>query len=339
VGGLDDPGKVLSSERDVMYVNQAEELTLDAWETILTRCTGRAGHVPYPQLLGDCNPSYPRHWIKERSGNGGALRLLESRHEDNPTLFDPETQQITPQGVRTMAILDSLTGTRKERLRFGRWVQAEGVVYDAFDERIHLVDRFAIPKTWRRIRCVDFGLKNPFVCGWWAIDPDGRMYLYREIYMTGRTVMEHAPQIISYTGNEIIEATPCDHDAEDAMTLHKCGVKNTPAIKGDVVRGIQQVQDRLKVQKDGKPRLMLMRGTLVEVDQELKAVHKPICTLDEFGCYIWNDKSRKDEPVKQNDHGMDMMRYAVQYVDSRSRGTSNYTPKVEHHRDPAMMAG
>ena len=30
---------------------------------------------------------------------------------------------------------------------------------------------------------------------------------------------------------------------------------------------------------------------------------------------IWNDKKTKDEPVKDNDHGMDALRYAVMYVD------------------------
>lgn len=34
VGGMDKPGKVLSGERDFIYVNQAEELTLDDWETL-----------------------------------------------------------------------------------------------------------------------------------------------------------------------------------------------------------------------------------------------------------------------------------------------------------------
>jgi hypothetical protein len=41
VGGMDRPGKVLSGERDFLYVNQAEELTQEDWEILSTRTTGR----------------------------------------------------------------------------------------------------------------------------------------------------------------------------------------------------------------------------------------------------------------------------------------------------------
>lgn len=139
VGGMDDPSKVLSSERDLILVNQAEELTLDDWETLTTRATGRAGHMPYAQVVGDCNPGPPTHWIKERT----TLTFLESRHEDNPTLFD-DTGVLTEQGRRTLAVLDALTGVRKHRLRYGRWAGAEGMVYDAWDTAVHLKDQGAL---------------------------------------------------------------------------------------------------------------------------------------------------------------------------------------------------
>jgi hypothetical protein len=114
IAGMDNPRKALSSERDFIYVNQAEELNLDDWETLTTRCTGRAAHAPYPQMMGDCNPWFPSHWIKHRP----SLTLLESRHEDNPTLFD-EAGRITGRGERSLSILDRLTGARYLRLRKG----------------------------------------------------------------------------------------------------------------------------------------------------------------------------------------------------------------------------
>jgi phage terminase large subunit len=118
IAGLDDPQKALSSDRDIVAVNQAEELTLDDWEVLTTRATGRAGNAPYAQVLGDCNPhGGPNHWIKQRA-SAGRLVLLESRHEDNPALFDGN--DWTEQGRRTLAVLDALTGVRKERLRYGR---------------------------------------------------------------------------------------------------------------------------------------------------------------------------------------------------------------------------
>ena len=313
VGGMDSADKVLSSERDVIYVNQAEELKLEEWETLTTRATGRAGNMPYAQVMGDCNPAHPKHWILAR-GREKKLTLLHSRHEDNPVLYDQDTGDITEQGRRTMAVLDNLTGTRKERLRFGRWVQAEGVIYPEFDERVHIIDRFDIPADWRRIRVIDFGLVHPFVCGWWAIDNDGRMYLYRELYMTGRTVTTHAKQINDLSEGERIEATVCDHDAEDRQTLAENGIPNIGA-KKDVLLGIGKVQDRLRPQADGKPRIFFLRDSLVETDRQLSSERKPIQTVDEFGGYIWNDRTTKEQPVKDEDHGMDMVRYGVMYLD------------------------
>ncbi len=316
IGGIDRPSGALSSERDGIYVNQAEELDLDDWETLTTRATGRAGNVVidgrnWSQVFADCNPSYPQHWIKHREG----LTLLESRHEDNPSLYD-DASALTERGKTTMGILDALTGVRKERLRYGRWAQAEGAIYEDYSTALHLIDRFDIPKEWRRIRVIDFGLVHPFVCQWWAIDADGRMYRYREIYMTGRTVATHARQIVELSASEQIEQTICDHDAEDRLTLQENGVPNIAANKA-VLQGIGKVQDRLKKQIDGKPRLFLLRDSLVEVDPSLRETRKPICTEDEMPGYVWQNKSTKEQPVKEFDHGMDTMRYGVMHLDGQ----------------------
>jgi len=311
--GLDNPGKALSSERDFFYVNQAEELTLEDWETLTTRCTGRGAVMPYTRMFGDANPGPPSHWIKHREG----LKLLESRHQDNPTLFD-EQGNITTQGKRTLAILDRLTGARLQRLRYGKWVQAEGAVYETYDLAVHRIKRFDIPASWRRIRVIDFGYTNPFVCQWWAIDPDGRMYLYRELYQTGRLVRDMAAEILRLTGDERIECTIADHDAEDRATLHDAGIITKPAFKSVSV-GIEAVQQRLKVAGDGKPRLVIMENALVAPDEELLQKRKPTCTEQEFEVYVWekdkDGKPVKEAPVKLFDHGMDGMRYGVCYVD------------------------
>jgi phage terminase large subunit len=129
VGGMDNPQKVLSSERDIIYVNQAEELEREDWQTLTTRATGRAGNMPYGQTFGDCNPDTPLHWIRTRP----SLTRFESHHEDNPMLFD-DAGGITDQGQRSLAVLDALEGVEKERLRYGKWVQASGLVYDVWSD-------------------------------------------------------------------------------------------------------------------------------------------------------------------------------------------------------------
>jgi hypothetical protein len=77
---------------------------------------------------------------------------------------------------------------------------------------------------------IDFGFNNPFVCQWWAVDPDGRMHLYRELYMTGRTVTRHKVDISIHSRGESYEATIADHDAEDRATLAETTVINDSAL-------------------------------------------------------------------------------------------------------------
>ncbi len=321
VGGMDRPGKVLSGARDAIYVNQAEELSVDDWETLTTRTTGRAGVIPTPMLFGDCNPGPASHWILARA----SLQVLHSRHEDNPRLYDAGGT-LTPAGTRTMATLDALTGVRKERLRHGRWVNAEGSVYE-FNPAAHEIPWFQPPFDWRHFRVVDFGYTNPFVCQWWAMDPDGRLYLYREIYMTKRTVKVHAKQILETDAGAPIDATIADHDAEDRATLAENGIHTERAVK-DVSRGIQAVQDRLKLAGDGRPRLYVMRGALLERDEDLSAAHRPVSTRDEFDVYMWPKdeagRPQKEAPVKEHDHGMDALRYAVMYAD-QSAGSGGFS--------------
>ena len=317
LGGMDVPDKVLSSEWDVVYINQAEELTRNDWEIITTRTTGRAGNMPYAQIIADCNPGAPTHWIRSRE----SLTFLESRHEDNPTLFDPITHEITEQGKKSLSVLDGLTGVRYLRLRLGKWAAAEGQVYEGFDRAVHIIPAFMIPDDWIRIRCIDFGYTNPFVCQWWALDADGRAYLYREIYMSHRIVEDHARHILALSAGESIYATIADHDAEDRATLSRYGIETLPAMKS-VTLGIQAVQQRLRDAGDGKPRLYVMEGALVEPDQVLLDVRKPICTEQEWESYIWKPATAaglsREEPEKMDDHGMDATRYFVAFVDGVS---------------------
>lgn len=325
LGGMDSPDKFLSAEFDLIGVPQAEEITLDGWEKLMGRATGRAGNMPYAQIMGDCNPGPPHHWIVNRA----SLKLYKSRHEDNPALYDPETGQQTEQGRRTLAALDNLTGIRYKRGRLGQWAGAEGQVYENYDTTIHLIDRFEIPASWRRYRSIDFGYRNPFVCQWWAVDEDDRLYRYREIYMSGRTVREHAEQINAYSEGESYIATVADHDAEDRATLREHGIY-TVAARKDVRLGIERTQERFQVQGDGRPRIFFLRDSLIEPDTERQIQYKTICTEDEILNYVFPDtkqgKNEDENPVKVDDHGQDAMRYMVMEVDKGGVTVLDYNP-------------
>lgn len=310
VGGLDNPTRIMSTEYDIIFVQEAIELAEDDWESLTTRL--RNNVVPFQSLIADTNPGAPSHWIKQRCDQGATI-LMESRHKDNPRLYDNESEEWTDEGTNYLTRLDRLTGARKQRLRFGKWVQAEGTIYEGYDPKIHLIDRdkVNIQEDWRKFKVVDFGFTNPFVCQWWAVDHDGRMYMCREIYHTQRTVKKHSEIINKYEGTKI---TVCDHDAEDRATLVENDIPNIAAKKAVSV-GIERVQERLVVADDGKPRIFFLRDSIIEVDQSLIDAKKPWCTEQEFTDYVWSNKKTKEEPVKENDHGMDSVRYAVMHVD------------------------
>ena len=316
-GGLKDKDQreALRSKRgpkgdpDIAWMEEANAFTRADFDEVNGRLRGDA--AGWTQIILTTNPDTPSHWIYKDLMQGGEASVYYSSAKDNPR----STQAYFDR-------LDRMVGTMRDRLRDGKWVQSEGAIYDEWDPNIHMIDADQCPEFVRRFRVVDFGYTNPFVCQWWGMDNDGRLYRYREIYVTRRLVESLTPEIIRLTGDESIDFTLADHDAEDRATMQKHGIVTIPAIK-DVSRGIQAVKARLKVQDDGKPRLYLVRGALVEVDPLLEADKKPTCTEDEIPGYSWkkydDGKPNKEEPVKVNDHGCDGTRYLALKLD----GTPN----------------
>ena len=343
VAGLDKPDKIKSYEFSLIYINEASEITVEDLETARSRL--RYGKTPYHQLLLDTNPDAPTHWLNQRMIAGKTTRLV-SRHEDNPRFFDLKTNDWTEEGrAYIFGVLGGLTGVRLARLRYGIWAAAEGTVYeDSWDRARNVIAPFPIKREWPRYLSIDFGYTNPFVCQWWAQDNDGRLFRYREIYKTKTLVEDHCQAIAEASGwyhllpkghpkhaNKPAEwADPlpreiiCDHDAEDRATFERhLRLYTTPA-KKTISDGIQAVASRLKNAGDGKPRVYFLRDALVERDRELVARKKPTCTEEEFDTYVFKQGSDgfKEEPVKEDDHGMDSTRYMAAHMDLVPHGVS-----------------
>ncbi|HKW21514.1 MAG TPA: phage terminase large subunit [Ktedonobacterales bacterium] len=322
VGGMDKSAKIMSTEYDMLLWDEATDGEVAEWEALQTRL--RYGAMPYQQAIGACNPQGPMHWINQRANTGQITRIL-SRHKDNPT--------VTPDYLDMLA---HLTGVRRARLYLGDWAAADGMVYeDSWDAERNILPRSAIcsrddlfgdcgiPRSWPRYLSIDFGYTHPFVCQWWAEDGDGRLYRYREMYTTRKLVQDCAVEILKRSGwgktngDPLPYAIITDHDAEDRATLeHHLGM-TTLAAKKSVSDGIQAVAARMRQQGDGKPRIFLLQNSLVEPDRYLMDAKKPLCTEEEVESYIWHVTSAgvKEEPLKDNDHGMDAMRYMVAHKD------------------------
>ncbi|MFB6548687.1 phage terminase large subunit [Streptomyces sp. NPDC056405] len=324
VGGLDRASRLLSTEFDLVLVDEAIEVTDEDLDTIITRL--RNGVLSYQQLIMCTNPGPPTHHLKVRA-DAGRCRMLYSKHEDNPALYDDKTNAWTEYGAKYIGLLESLTGVRYHRMRWGKWVASEGQVYENWDPEIHVIDPFPIPDDWQRWWSIDWGFTAPFVWQDWAEDHDGRLYLVREVVKTQRIVEDHAKEIKRITTNKQGEwlaptAVIADHDAEDRATFEKhMGIGTISAKKGKTA-GIQAFQSRLEKAADGKPRLMVFRNALKYRDHAMVDAMKPIGLAEEISGYVWASKAGsstdlKEEPVKENDHSLDAARYVVAQRDMK----------------------
>jgi len=297
---------------DIVWVEEANAFIRDDLDELLPRMRGKA--ASWTQIILTTNSDHPFHWIKQLMDSGNPdIAVFYSDWSQNP--YNPPEYEDK---------LNMLTGLKRARLRDGLWVQAEGVVYPEFDQSVHVIDPIDIPDDWARFRVIDFGFVNPFVCQWWAVDKENRMYMYREIYMTGRTVTEHAEGVkvddiiqqgVGYINKypEAIEQTICDHDATDRAALRAAGIYSIPA-KKDISSGLDLVRESLHLNN-----IFFFKGALVEVDETL--VNKPIMTTQEFSSYVWpkgvDGKSLKEVPVDLDNHGMDTTRYGAKYREGR----------------------
>jgi phage terminase large subunit len=333
VGGMDKSEKILSTEYDVIYCQEATELSLEDWSTLSSRC--RWFHTPYQMMIADCNPSYPEHWLKKRC-DAGNCRLINSDHTDNPVLWDAANQRWTPEGVTYLDKLRRLPPTMRDRLLYNKWTSAEGTVYeqDWKPHGGHVINPIEIPHSWPRYLAIDFGYQSPFVALWGAISPEGVLYIYREWYKTRMTVADHGNTIRNMSqGEPAPVAVICDHDPENRADLEKhTGWVTTNAIKG-VEAGIQEVRNRLNnlTKVDGKwvPTLQVFSNCLVEVDSRWADLGEPCGLIAEMSVYSYarkrENRDPSDRPIDKSNHSCDALYYLCNHLVRNASGGARVT--------------
>lgn len=343
------PRKVGSTSWGWIFFDEAVEGNRGEWAQLQGRLRypgkfsgGRFYAVPFHQIFTATNPAGPDHWLYKIFYPPDPVgEVFEMSVADNP--YNP------PSLVRRLE--QNLSGIYYERYVLGKWVGAEGMIYTGYDPTVHNVEASYLeerwgwkvtqerewdngelavwaepPEDWPLYAAVDFGYTNPFVFLLAAEGPDGQLVVFRELYMTELLVEDFAEEWYERLVPEgrTITATYADHDAEGRATLKRKGVSTSSAKKA-VMDGIQSVSTRLKPQANGEPLLYFMEGMrLHEADSMLVLDEKPLKMLDEIQQYAWDedkDGNPKEEPVKQNDHGMDGLRYLCYSRDGKSRFT------------------
>jgi PBSX family phage terminase large subunit len=243
-------------------------------------------------VLGRLRMGSPSAWVTTTPAGFNWVHDKWTSDDEKYQLINASTADNTHLPDEYLADLEaSYSGEFAQQELHGQFVAFEGLVYSEFRRGVHTFTG-EVP-AGDECRAIDFGYTNPFVCIFGRVDNDGRLWIYDEYYQRRELIEHHAEQIKAKGEYEWAVA---DHDAQDAAQLRHNGVMTFPA-KKDVLLGISKVKSRLIVQGDGKPRLFIHE--------------RCINLLKELGMYRWKENTTKEEPVKENDHTMDALRYMV----------------------------
>jgi hypothetical protein len=216
--------------------------------------------------------------------------------------------------------------------RFGKFASGAGLVYPEFDERVHVIEPFPIPKEWQDNISIDPGLNNPLSAHWYAVDYDDNVYVVYEHFAAGRDVDYHAAEIkricklLNWKTDARGRILALIDSAAKQRTLS--GVKSVvelfyerdilvnPDVEKDLFTGIARVKSYLNP-NNGLPNTYIF-SSCVNLIRELKS-------------YFWGSG---DAPRKADDHALDEMRY---YLMSRPHKTPPKQEKTDIQKDKESL--
>ncbi|MDD6646142.1 MAG: PBSX family phage terminase large subunit [Oscillospiraceae bacterium] len=254
-------------------------------EQSLARCS-----VEGSTFWFNCNPEYPGHWfyrewIKKREIKNALYLHFEM--EDNPSL-----------SKKMIARYESLySGAFYERFVKGRWVAVTGAVYPFMDKDESFPDVPDVEFEEYAVSC-DYGTVNPASFGLWG-KYENVWYRIEEYYFNSRkegyqkTDEEHYLSLKSLVGGRKLRCITVDPSAASFIqVIKRHGEFSVVPAKNNVIDGIRRVSTALK-------------------NGEIKICSTCRDSIREFSLYRWDEKNGMDNPIKENDHAMDDIRYFV----------------------------
>ena len=260
-------------EFDWIFMDEATQFTEQEFR-LLGGCLRGVNNIPKKFRL-TMNPGGVGHrWVKrlfidrqfktdcanpEENENPDDYEFIQALVTDNTALMKSNG------GKQYLAMLSSLPENIRNAHRYGDWDALGGNYFPEFQTATHVCEPFAIPPSWARYRAFDYGLDALAVL-WFAIAPNGRVYMYRELKKSGLIVSDAAQEILSNTGvNEKIVTTYAPDDIwsrqkDTGKTMAEVFLSNGVAIvkaSRSRVQGWLQVKEFLAPMEDGKPKLMV----------------------------------------------------------------------------------
>lgn len=83
---LDQPQKVRGRKRDLLFINECNELNFEDWQQLIFRTQGR--------IILDYNPSEEYHWIYDKVIPREDAEFFQTTYKDNPYLEETIVQEI-----------------------------------------------------------------------------------------------------------------------------------------------------------------------------------------------------------------------------------------------------
>ena len=192
LGYLADHGDLLryqGQEFDVIAIDEATQIDEEMFLMLSASLRG-ANDFPKRMYL-TCNPGGVGHgWVKrlfiDRHYREGDYRFIPASVYDNTALMRRDPDYVK----RLMALPEEL----RAAWLYGRWDVFSGQFFSEFDERRHVCAPFDIPDGAGRYCAIDYGL-DMLAALFIAVLPDGRAYVYDEIYESGLIVSVAASRI------------------------------------------------------------------------------------------------------------------------------------------------
>lgn len=315
-------------EYDVVGLEEATHFS-EAQMQFLTTCNRSVRTDFSPRMYYTCNPGGIGHsWVKRlfidreyrNAERGEEYTFIPAKLSDNPILLTRNPQYVT-------TLMNLPEHLRKAHLD-GNWDALAGQYFSEFDRDIHVTAPFAIPPSWRRFRAMDWGYHDPCCVLWFAVAPDGKLIVYRELYERKMLSSEIAKRVKDLSQGETIAYTVASPDAWQlrglggvegsciAEVFSKNGVPLLPADNARIA-GWQRVREMLHPREDGTAGL-----TIFSSCQNLIRT-LPLLTFDAHRIEDVSDQSE--------DHAPEALRYGLM---SRPKSARPAPTKVERRYDP-----